>query len=149
MFKQSHMRQIYKNTIEFTFHLVNNLAWGPPWGVVNVPNETPLEKTDFPIASRLSIVVSFLLSGGSHVHFLLSVGILSGSNMCQPCVCYQSLWVHICLSAVIFGRRCFLRVFQHVCSVFVPIYCKKKPPWWWTSKALVYVKNRMLLWVIL
>lgn len=31
-------------------------------------------------------------------------GIPSGLNLCRPCVSYQSLWAHMCISSVVSGR---------------------------------------------
>lgn len=54
-------------------------AWGLPaleWSVADTPSDTPLEKTDFPLASRDQFKIASRLGLGPWFHFPLSGHIL-------------------------------------------------------------------------
>lgn len=54
-------------------------AWVLPWNVVDIPSDTPLEKTDFPFAIRQQLQMASLLN----LCPLLPLGTLSCLNLCR------------------------------------------------------------------
>lgn len=58
--KQNKMIQkVYKKHCWVNFVVANySCAWGLPWCVVNWPSKTPLEKTNFPLASRYRLHIA-------------------------------------------------------------------------------------------
>jgi hypothetical protein len=80
-------------------------AWGLPWSVIDLPNNIPLKKTNFPISSRYQLQmaswlgVELVSTSPSHCWYFVWLGPVQ-----FLCVLPQSLWVPICISPAVFGR---------------------------------------------
>jgi hypothetical protein len=101
------MRQkVYKNTIEFTLCWLSTAGHGPSLSVVNIPSETPLEKTKFSSVSRCQLEIAGVGSLGPLLH--LGPGILSDLHLCMlpQFSLVHSVSVRLCLEDSLFGVIC-------------------------------------------
>lgn len=81
-----------QKSMEFLLWLANYFCpVGLPWRVAGIPSDSPLKRTDFPLPADSSLVRSDSLRP-----FLLSAENMSGSNLCQLCVCCHRLCQSVC-----------------------------------------------------
>lgn len=89
--------------------LVNySWLWALPWSVVDIPNDCPLEKPDFPSASSDQLQIDFgWLRVGPRVHITLSVSGPSLAWTCSGLVNAFTFSVSNCIIPVVSGRNIF------------------------------------------
>jgi hypothetical protein len=79
--------------------------------MVCTPSETLLEKTNFSFMTGCLLDIASGLGMWMCIHLIqISAGTLSGLDLCRPCACCNSLWVHKCISPAVSRRPCFLGV---------------------------------------
>lgn len=82
------------------------------WIVVDILSDT-LEKNDFPFAIGYQLQITSLPDLGPHVHFSQCCTLFV-LNLGRLCVCWHSLWIHICIRPVSSWRHCLLEVIYHL-----------------------------------
>ena len=90
-----------KKTHRVHFVLANSLLHSMPWSVLDMPSDSPSEKTDFPFASRYQLQVAFWFGWFGCSLFPLSAEIPSDLGLCRSCVFSLSLCEYICASILL------------------------------------------------
>lgn len=95
-------------------------AWGPPWSMVDILSDTPLEKADFPFPSRYQLPIASWLGMG----FCLVSTCAGRSGRYR-----HSLCVFLCAPVLLCLDDCFLTVIHHLCVLQYFCLLLQKDPW--------------------
>lgn len=84
-------------------------VWGLALRVVCIPSKTLLDQTKFSCVSSYQLQIASGLWVWARVYSAVTAGTPSDLDLCRPCACCHSVWVHMCilLCRKVFFPWCF------------------------------------------
>lgn len=128
----------------FSLHWLANYhcAWSLPWNVVDIPNDIPLEKTDFPLTSRYHLQIASLFRVGLNVQLLfLVLGPHLSWTCTGPTCCHVSMRSSTVPTLLYLEHTASLGHWPSLTLTLSPFFCID--PWalregWWRHSSHSY-----------